>query len=160
MTAESRLASLVALVVGGLGGIAVLAAWAGSASTPLVGRQATWGALGVAGAIAVTAASLLWVATGRQAVARRTTELRAAVLAGAMESRFGATGAGAATDQAPGPADELVSGPAMVHYHRAGCRLAAGKPVGAAARADHERAGRTPCGICLGGTPPDPRRGP
>jgi hypothetical protein len=144
--------------------VAVLAAWAGSSSTPLVGRQAAWGALGVAGAIGVTAASFLWVATGRQAVARRTTELRGLILAGVAQVRSGAA-AGSGTEPADHAAaelgsTELVATTTMVHYHRAGCRLAAGKPVEPAGRADHEQAGRAPCGVCLGGTPNDPRDEP
>ncbi|HVW35159.1 MAG TPA: hypothetical protein VHL53_21680, partial [Acidimicrobiia bacterium] len=50
----------------------------------------------------------------------------------------------------------LVASAAMVHYHRAGCRLAAGKPVEPADAAGHRRAGRTPCGVCLAGSGPDP----
>lgn len=156
MTAEARLAARLALVVGVLGALAVGVASAGASSTPLVGRQAAWGAVGVSGTFGVIAASLLWVATSRQAVARRTTELRTAILAGAMEVRAGMTPAVAR----PAGGPDLVASPAMVHYHRADCRLAAGKPVAAAGRADHEQTGRSPCGVCLGGTPPDPRGEP
>jgi hypothetical protein len=160
MTADTRLVSRLALLVGVAGGLAVLAAWAGSSSTPLVARQAAWGALGVAGTFGVTAASFLWVATGRQAVARRTAELRVLILAGVAQIRSGAaagpadhTGAGAGSGAGLEPAGaDLVATTTMVHYHRAGCRLAAGKPVEPAGRADHEQAGRTPCGVCLEGT--------
>jgi hypothetical protein len=145
----------VALGVGVAGGVAVLVAWAGSSSTPLVGRQAAWGALGVAGTFGVIAASFLWVATGRLAVARRTADLRIAILAGAREIRSGAAGAVAgpagaleARTGTTGAGAEFMALPTMVHYHRAGCRLTAGKPVEPAGRADHERAGRTPCGVC------------
>jgi hypothetical protein len=155
MTAETRLAARVALVVGGLGAVAVLVAWAGSSATPLVGRQAGWGAIGVSGTLAVTAASFLWVATRRQAVARRATDLRTAILAGAEETRRHAArrspvGRDSRTAaMASAGSAEFVAGAAMVHYHRAGCRLADGKPVEATGRVEHERAGRTPCGICL-----------
>jgi hypothetical protein len=149
---QARLAPRLALVVGVAGGVAVLAASAGSSSTPLVGRQAAWGAVGVAGTFGVVAASFLWVATGRQAVARRTTEVRGLILAGVAQVRSGAaagfaTEPGAHTDAEPGSTD-LVATTTMVHYHRAGCRLAAGKAVEPAGRADHEHAGRTPCGVC------------
>jgi hypothetical protein len=164
MTAETRLVSRLALLVGAAGGLALLAAWAGSSSTPLVGRQAAWGAVGVAGTFGITTASFLWVATARQAVVRRTAELRGLVLAGVAQVRSGAaagpadhTGAaaGSAAGAEPGGAD-LVATTTMVHYHRAGCRLAAGKAVEAAGRADHEQAGRTPCGVCLGEISPSP----
>ncbi|HEV7687469.1 MAG TPA: hypothetical protein VGQ80_12910 [Acidimicrobiia bacterium] len=166
MTADTRLVSRLALLVGVAGGLAVVAAWAGSSSTPLVGRQAAWGALGVAGTFGVTAASFLWVATGRQAVARRTTELRGLILVGVAQARAAAgpadhTGEGAGSGAGAEPAGaDLVATTTMVHYHRAGCRLAAGKPVQAGGRADHEQAGRTPCGVCLEGTSPGPRGEP
>jgi hypothetical protein len=149
MTAQTRLAARIALVVGVIGGLAVIVASAGVSSTPLVGRQAGWGALGVAGTFGVVAASFLWVATGRQAVVRRATEVRLAILAGAREARSGATATtSTSTGARPEAGTDLVASAAMVHYHRAGCRLTTGKPVTAARQADHEQAGRTPCGVC------------
>ncbi|MDQ1515896.1 MAG: hypothetical protein QOE80_1726 [Actinomycetota bacterium] len=152
MTADSGLASRVALVLGGLGAVAVLSAWVGSSSTPLVGRQAAWGALGVAGTFGVTAASFLWVATARQAVARRTAELRGLILAGVAQLRTERaekrSGDAAVPGARPDDRPEFVATTTMVHYHRPGCRLADGKAVEPAGRADHERAGRTPCGVC------------
>src|SRR5207248_4974223 len=100
MTAQVRLATRGAFVLGALGGVAVLVAWAGSSSTPLVGRQAAWGAVGVSGTFGVAAASVLWVVTLRGAVARRATEVRAAILLGPEDAR---ARAGAATVARPLP---------------------------------------------------------
>ena len=44
---------------------------------------------------------------------------------------------------------DLVAGPGMTRYHRAGCSLVTGKTFTAASRAAHEQAGRRPCGVCL-----------
>jgi hypothetical protein len=86
-------------------------------------------------------------------VARRTGELRAVVAARAEFARA-ALGA-ATTGLRPAPetacgeaAPALVATATMVRYHRPRCRLVTGKAVEAAGRAEHERAGRTPCGVC------------
>ena len=144
MTAQSRLAARVALAVGGLGGLAVVVAWFGSSSSPIVKDQAGWGAVGVTGSFGVIAASFLWVATQRQGVALRATALRAEIAAGVASARP------STSRSAPGPAGEpeLVAAATMVHYHRAECRLAAAKPVEPADRQEHERAKRTPCRVC------------
>jgi hypothetical protein len=152
MTTGVRLATRGAFMLGALGGVAVLLAWAGSSSTPVVGRQAAWGAVGVAGTFGVAAASVLWVVTLRGAVARRATELRTAILLG-KDVRIGAgpVTAGHPVPRAPGsgePVAALVATATMVRYHRPDCRLAAGKGVEPAERVEHERAGRAPCGVC------------
>lgn len=54
---------------------------------------------------------------------------------------------------------ELVAGPGMTRYHQAGCPLVAGKAVGAASRADHEQAGRRPCGVCFRRAATNPEAG-
>jgi hypothetical protein len=144
MTAQSRLATRVALAVGGLGGVAVVVAWLGASSSPIVKDQAGWGAVGVAGTFGVIAASVLWVVTMRQAVALRAIALRVEIAAGAAAARPAAPRSEPGPDREP----ELVAAATMVHYHRAGCRLAAAKPVEPAGRQEHERAKRTPCGVC------------
>lgn len=42
----------------------------------------------------------------------------------------------------------LVAAPAMTRFHLASCPAAAGKPVTAAPRSEHEAEGRQPCGMC------------
>ena len=143
MTAQSRLAARLAAAVGVLGGVAVVAAWIGSASSPIVHDQAAWGAVGVGGTFAVIAACFFWVASLRQVVALRATTLRAEIAAGAAAVRP----ASKSQPPAAGPAT-LVAAATMAHYHRPGCRLAATKAVEPAERHEHEQAGRTPCGVC------------
>ena len=144
MTAQSRLAARVAVAVGGLGGVAVIVAWFGASSSPIVKDQAGWGAVGVAGTFGVIAASVLWVVTMRQAVGLRAAALRAEIAAGAVAARPAPPPSEPGPDREP----ELVAATTMVHYHRAGCRLAAAKPVEPADRHEHQRAKRTPCGVC------------
>ena len=152
MTAAVPLPARAAVLLALLGGVAVVAAWAGSSTTPLVGRQAVWGAVGVAGTFAVVAGSVLWVAAARAAVARRAADLRVVIAAGVETARAAAgpvrpVAAPGATGAADRPA-ALVATATMVRYHRPDCRLVTGKPVEAVARAEHERAGRAPCGVC------------
>jgi hypothetical protein len=44
--------------------------------------------------------------------------------------------------------DVLVGGPEMRFYHRAGCAMAADRDWSAAGLGEHDRAGRSPCGMC------------
>lgn len=43
----------------------------------------------------------------------------------------------------------FVAAPDMTRYHRDSCAFVAGKAVVPAATAEHEQAGRRPCGVCL-----------
>jgi hypothetical protein len=110
--------------------------WAGSARTLRVGDQADWAIVGIAGSAAVVLAALLWVLAARRVVERRLAQVIA---------RVDVTDA---ADRTAGADALLVAGAAMVHYHRPGCPLAAGKPVSPASRAGHETADRRPCGVC------------
>jgi hypothetical protein len=152
MTAAVALPARLAFLLVGLGVVAVTVAWAGSSTTPLVGREAAWGAVGVAGTFAVVAGSLLWVAVARAAVTRRAAELRALIAAGVEATRAAAGPAtpvaAPVTTAAAARPTALVATSTMVRYHRPDCRLVTGKPVEAAGRAEHERAGRAPCGVC------------
>jgi hypothetical protein len=44
--------------------------------------------------------------------------------------------------------DVLVGGPEMRFYHRTGCPMAADRDWSAAGLGEHDRAGRSPCGMC------------
>ena len=141
MTAPAALpAARLPLVLGGLGALAIGLSWIGSADSLRVGDQADWAIVGVTGTAAVVLASLLWILAARRAV-----ELRLGHVLARLEPDT-ATPLDL-TAQATA-ADELVAGPAMAHYHRPGCPLAAGKAVTSATRAGHETAGRRACGVC------------
>jgi hypothetical protein len=126
--------------------------WYQAAGRLRVEDQVAWAVLSVAGTTAVGLVTVLLVLAGRQAVEQR---LRGVLVAvgeerGPTAVRAVASDAGAA----------LVATDGMARYHRPSCRLAHGKPVRPSERAAHEAAGRRPCGICLRGTPPDPRGRP
>jgi hypothetical protein len=48
----------------------------------------------------------------------------------------------------PAEATGFVALPGVTRYHRPHCALVTGRAARAAARADHERLGRRPCGVC------------
>ena len=88
-------------------------------------------------AVAVLVALGLWLVAARSAVSRRTRALGFADVA-ERAGRF-------VDSRTPA---QLVGGAALAHYHRSGCRLAAGRPVTPAERSSHERLSRRPCGVC------------
>ncbi len=84
----------------------------------------------------------LFLLRGMRAVAARKATVRALA-----QRRVAARAAGTPALAASG--GELVAGPGMTRYHRAGCSLVTGKTFAAASRVEHEQAGRRPCGVCL-----------
>ena len=128
------------LLVGGA--VAVTIAWFEASDTVHVDRQVDWSAGGVAGVAAITLASVLQVVAARQAVLVKLHQLVPVVDDAAVVT---------APEAPPADVDStqtLVAAPKMARYHRASCPLAAAKPVRAQKRADHEAAGRRPCGVC------------
>lgn len=139
------------LGLGAFGWVAMAVGWYQAAGRVRVEGQVSWSVLSVAGTTAVGLVTVLLVLAGRRAVEQR--------LRGVL--------AGVAQDRRPMPAravlveaGALVATDRMARYHRPSCRLAQGKPIRPAERAAHEAAGRRPCGVCLRGTPPDPRGRP
>jgi hypothetical protein len=120
--------------------LALLAAgWIGAGGEALFEDQTPFLNLAVAGLLVGAAGGALWLVTGLRAVRVRKARVKELITARAG----GGAVAGAET-----ASDRLVSGPSMTRYHLAGCSLVAGKDVTAASQAEHERAGRRPCGMC------------
>jgi hypothetical protein len=115
-------------------------AWYASGDGQPLDRQVARLDLAVGGLLIGVLGGGLFLLRGLRAVSAR----KAAVKALA-QLRVAQVAAGAPL----APGDELVAGADMTRYHRAGCALAAGKPVAAAGRAEHEQRGRRPCGLCL-----------
>jgi hypothetical protein len=44
--------------------------------------------------------------------------------------------------------DQLVAGDGLSHFHRSDCLMAANRDWASGSRSEHERAQRTPCGVC------------
>ena len=120
-----------------------------SASDKLVeGDQVVPLNIAAAGTLLAGAGLVSWFLNGRRAIRSRRRLLierrRAQVrIAEVPEAR-------AATTLAPRSSSPvLVAAPELQRFHRADCPFAAGRNWPAAAREQHESAGRTPCGACL-----------
>ena len=135
-----------------LGWLAMVLGWYQAAGELRVEDQVAWAVLSVAGSTAVGLVTVMLVLAGRLAVEQRLQRVLAALAEQHGSTTVRAIGSDAAA--------ALVATDGMARYHRPSCRLAHGKPVRPAERAAHEAAGRRPCGICLRGTPPDPRGRP
>jgi hypothetical protein len=146
---------LAALLVANLVGIVAMAVgwWVTHRSTD-PSDQIAWSNLAIVGLAFAGAADGLWLARGRQAVrrAREVTVARIPEVIGdpaQLPVPPGALDRAAANGNGHGPVDgSLVAIAGMARFHRADCLLVAGKPVTAADRAAHERAGRRPCEVC------------
>ncbi|MGQ0625100.1 MAG: hypothetical protein ACT4PP_10700 [Sporichthyaceae bacterium] len=95
--------------------------------------------IAIIGTVLACAAGISMLVIGRRTLSAR----RVAVLGVVPAMRSAAA-------LATGPASSvvLVGGEGLTHYHRADCPLAAGRSWEPMSRADHERAGRKPCGVC------------
>lgn len=126
-----------------LGGAAAVAiAWLQSSATVEVDRQVDWAAVGIAGVAAIGLASVLAFVAARQALAMRLHRLVSVVEAMPTATEPDVQPAHVVTPELP------VAAPNMARYHRSSCPLARSKPVRADKHADHEAAGRRPCGVC------------
>lgn len=95
--------------------------------------------LAVLGAVLSVAAGAFLLLAGRRVVTRR----RVAVLGLVPVSIEAADLVSAAASST-----SLVGGEGMTKYHRADCPLAAGRDWPDAEAAEHDQAGRQPCGVC------------
>jgi hypothetical protein len=132
------------LVAGQVLGLALLlVAWVKASGELQPKGQIGWLNLGVAGATIAVAAGVRVVTRARHAVTAR----QQVVVGALRHSNLRSVGV---IDLRSHPVadDAPVSSAAMTRYHRAGCLLAAGKPVAPATRPSHEAAGRRPCGVC------------
>jgi hypothetical protein len=121
-----------------LGGALLGAGYLGTSAEVLLPEQVPFLDLGIAGLLVGTVGGLTWLRAGFRTVRQRKTAVVTTV-----HARFVPDALGAGHDT-----DGLVTAGRMTRYHRAGCSLVAGKPVTTASRADHERAGLEPCGMC------------
>lgn len=119
--------------------IAALAlAWAGTADADQVPDQTVWLTLAVVALGGAVVADCLWLLAGRGAAGRAKRSI--------LDDIAGV--AARAVEHAGGLPETLVASTPMTHYHRAGCALAAGKPVRDVTVAAVRRSGRTPCDVC------------
>ncbi len=142
---------LRALMAAGLAAMAL--SWARASDTVRVSEQIDWASVGLAGVTAVTVGLIASFLVARQAIAVRLARLTAAVVtpdtAVAVPVRLSESVKSSAANGAAIADVDLVAAARMARYHTPTCPLTAGKPVLPASRADHERAGRQPCGVCI-----------
>lgn len=100
-------------------------------------QQETGIILAVLGAVLSVAGGAFFLLTGRRAVTQR----RVAVL-GLVPAVT------AKTIAASSVSTVLVAGDGLAKYHRTDCPMAAGRDWPTADAAEHEQAGRKPCGVC------------
>lgn len=135
---------LAALTVGL---IMVLAGWWSVAGKAVYGKQVGGLDVAVGGLILAQVGGLYLLLQGRRAVGIR----RLALFGEPAADLPGTEGFEAyPVEQVHAAADSgaLVAGEGRDRYHREGCALAAGRGFGTASRAQHEAAGRRPCGVC------------
>jgi hypothetical protein len=127
-------------VVSSVGVMLMAVAWYGSGDGRPLERQVPFLDLAVGGLLVAALGGGLFVLSGLRAVGARKAMVK---------SRAGLRAADRPAGDGRLAAGALVAGAAMTRYHRPDCRLATGKAVTAATRAEHERAARQPCGVCL-----------
>jgi hypothetical protein len=125
--------------------------WLGVSGTTTFSRQVAWTNVGGVGLVVVLLGCALWVQRGRRRIGQH---LR-------FESPIRMSGRAAGAAEAGETASNgFVSAAGMSRYHRPDCQAVAGKSVITAGADAHRAEGRRPCGLCLWGTPPDPRGTP
>lgn len=94
-------------------------------------------ALAAFGAVAVYVGGGLFILAGRREVVRRRVVVFGPVPAAAR-----------AAITAPASSAVLIGGEGLTRYHRADCAMAVGRGWPATTAAEHQDAGRQPCGVC------------
>jgi len=142
------------VLTAGLGGVVIAVAWYFGAGEATFSQQLGPLDAAVAGLLVSGIGNVAWLLRGRRAVGER----RRALIPDLESARRRRRVASAALrPEGPRPpagaveaADRLfVAGAGMERFHRPGCALATGRDGWShMTRAEHERAGRRPCGVC------------
>lgn len=122
----------------GLALVGLAVAWWGVSGTVSGTRAITWIDVAVLAVVAGGLGNARWLLQGRRALAAR----RRAELPTAEQLRALRRPAPACDD------DVRVAVPGTLRHHRPTCAAVAGKPVETLPPAEHEAAGRSPCGLC------------
>jgi hypothetical protein len=131
---------MAAYVAACAGGVLIVTGWWGLSSKAFASQQVGWLSLGILGLVVAGIVEVTWLMVGRRAVGERRRRLNARMSSLLPDvQRRPASG--------PGPS-ALVAMRSMRHFHRPDCPLATAKPVRAASRSAHGKAGRKPCGVC------------
>ena len=124
----------------GIGAAGLVVSWWGVSGTAKLSGLVTWVNVGVVAVVVSGLGNMTWLLQGRRAVAERRRRLLSA-------SSF----APSTPDLLMPYGDDVrVAVPGTTRHHRPGCAAVAGKRVERKSTAQHERAGRRPCGLCDG----------
>lgn len=96
--------------------------------------------LALAGGLIAGAGNVWWVLKGRRAIGGRRRQLLTDAQLPARRQ--------VVTRTATAPADLVVTGEGLRHFHRGDCPMVRDRGWVEVARADGEQTGRRPCGIC------------
>lgn len=125
-------------------GAACLTAYLLAAERATVEEQLGWVNMALAALVVSGCANVAWLLRGRRAVG-----LRYRGVFGRLGPRVETAGPPSITTTADaGASAPLIAGDGLTRYHRHGCALAVDRDWPSATRADHEQAGRQPCGVC------------
>jgi len=124
-----------------LGAIVIGVAWYVCAGEANFSQQVGPLDAAVAGVLLAGVGNVGWLLHGRRALGQR----RQALLPDIVDVRR----VSAAVEDHSATSELLVAGEGMERYHRQGCTLTEGRTGwSSATRAEHEAAGRQPCGVC------------
>lgn len=131
------------VAINAIAGVACVIACLMAAQRAAVEGQLILVNVAVAALVASGCVNMAWLLRGRRAVGLRYRELF-----GRLGAEVDATPPPSVTTTADADSASLIAGDGLIRYHRPGCALAAGRDWPSATRADHEQAGRQPCGVC------------
>ncbi len=140
-TPWTRVDAVRTAVLAAVGAVVWAVGWFGVSGEPALEDQIAPMNLAVVGVVLIGIGYSSWFLAGRRAVGTR----RRAVLALVPEVAAAPAPVGANTAITP-PADGFLGSERL--YHRPDCAMTADRAWEVEPRAVHERAGRTPCGVC------------
>ncbi len=133
---------LAVLATTAVGLVVIAAGWIGVSGAVAPHKQMVWLDVAAAGVLVAGVGNGLWLLAGRRALGERRRRITAAIAGDDAPATH------AAVILEVEQSDRLVAAQKMTRYHRDDCILVGDKPVRAATREAHERAGRGPCGVC------------
>ena len=123
----------------------IVVSWWGESGTTRLGTQITYLNIGVVAVVLGGLGNFTWLVQGRRALALRRRELLASIPVAALAS----------PPIAYPTSDEVrVAVPGATLHHRPDCPAVVGKKTQERTVAQHEKAGRRPCGLCAGAPTP------
>jgi hypothetical protein len=143
-TPWTRIDAVRTAALGAVGAVVWAVGWFGVSAEPALEDQIAPMNLAVVGVVLIGIGYSSWFLAGRRAVGTR----RRAVLALVPEAAAAPTpvAAGTAGRAGTAPVDGFLGSERL--YHRPDCAMTTDRAWEVQPRAVHERAGRTPCGVC------------